>query len=316
MCLLYVPSIVSTRGVYTVLAVPKRPFPKGNGTTLRKSYVTGGPDDTNGRLLRTRRRARLQHRIWEATLGLTPRRTGALAALPQCSASLLARADRGTHRQCPTQCLRPTRPRPRRQRTTPRRRAPRASSSPSPRCVPRSVRSPQQAALTVFRVTSKSFWRSWCRKWVRSIPFAVERECPRAVLNIECRSRTVVSKFFLPKTPPAPAADPASSLASVPQAQVPGQATPVGAANPAATAAAPAWPLGIPLAMHVHLSTSPNGDVFSKKWTSGYRKDQDADLPSLVWTNITFGDWSEKRTADFTVNLPPVRLKQFLVSSK
>ncbi|OJT09062.1 Cleft lip and palate transmembrane protein 1 [Trametes pubescens] len=115
----------------------------------------------------------------------------------------------------------------------------------------------------------------------------------------------VVSKFFTSKTQQPPVADPASSLASVPQAQVPGQATPVGAVNPAATAAAPAWPLGIPLAMHVHLSTSPTGDVFSKKWTSGYRKDQDADLPSLVWTNITFGDWNEKRTADFTVNLPP-----------
>ena len=63
--------------------------------------------------------------------------------------------------------------------------------------------------------------------------------------------------------------------------------------------------------MHVHLSTSPTGDVFSSKWTSGYRKDQDADLPSLVWTNITFGDWNEKRVADFTVNLPTVRL--FLV---
>lgn len=153
---------------------------EGNDTTLRKSYVTAGPDDTHGRLLHTRRRARLRHRIG---LGLTPRRTGALAAPLQCSASLLARADRGTHRQCSTQCLRPTRSRPRRQRTTPRRRAPRASSSPSPRCVPRSVRSPQQAALTVFRAASKLFWRSWCRKWVRSIPFAVERVCPRAVLN-------------------------------------------------------------------------------------------------------------------------------------
>ena len=66
------------------------------------------------------------------------------------------------------------------------------------------------------------------------------------------------------------------------------------------------WPLGIPLAMHVHLSTSPTGDVFSSKWTSGYRQDQDAGLPSLVWNNITFGDWNEKRVADFTVNLPPV----------
>ena len=105
---------------------------------------------------------------------------------------------------------------------------------------------------------------------------------------------------------PPSAADPAASHASVPQAQVPGQ-TPV--ANAVPTAAVPAWPLGIPLAMHVHLSTSPTGDVFSGKWTSGYRKDQDADLPSLVWNNITFGDWNEKRVADFEVNLPEVRAR-------
>ena len=96
----------------------------------------------------------------------------------------------------------------------------------------------------------------------------------------------------------------AGSAGSIPQAQVPGQAA---TANAVPTHAVPAWPLGIPLAMHVHLSTSPTGDVFSSKWTSGYRKDQDAELPSLVWSNITFGDWNEKRVADFTVNLPEVR---------
>ncbi|KAI0722227.1 cleft lip and palate transmembrane 1 [Cerioporus squamosus] len=88
---------------------------------------------------------------------------------------------------------------------------------------------------------------------------------------------------------------------SVPEAQVPGQAA---TANAVPTHAVAAWPLGLPLAMHVHLSTSPTGDVFSSKWTSGYRKDKDAELPSLVWRNITFGDWNEKRVADFTVNLP------------
>ncbi|KAI0368074.1 cleft lip and palate transmembrane 1 [Pilatotrama ljubarskyi] len=111
----------------------------------------------------------------------------------------------------------------------------------------------------------------------------------------------LVSKFLGSKQQ-QPAVDPAASQASVPQAQVPGQA-PV--ANAIPTQAVPAWPLGIPLAMHVHLSTSPTGDVFSKKWTSGYRKDEDAELPSLVWNNITFGDWNEKRVAEFSVNLPP-----------
>ncbi|KAH9900025.1 cleft lip and palate transmembrane 1 [Cubamyces lactineus] len=116
----------------------------------------------------------------------------------------------------------------------------------------------------------------------------------------------LVSKFFSAKQQQPPVA-PTVSQASVPQANVanvPGQ-TPGPAANAIPTQAAPMWPLGIPLAMHVHLSTSPTGDVFSSKWTSGYRQDQDAGLPSLVWNNITFGDWNEKRVADFTVNLPP-----------
>ncbi|KAI9001375.1 cleft lip and palate transmembrane 1 [Trametes punicea] len=112
----------------------------------------------------------------------------------------------------------------------------------------------------------------------------------------------LISRFFSAKQQETPPVDPTASQASVPQAHVPGQ-TP--AANAIPTHAVPAWPLGIPLAMHVHLSTSPTGDVFSSKWTSGYRKDQDADLPSLVWNNITFGDWNEKRVADFTVKIPP-----------
>ncbi|KAI0824729.1 cleft lip and palate transmembrane 1 [Trametes gibbosa] len=113
----------------------------------------------------------------------------------------------------------------------------------------------------------------------------------------------LIGKFLGSKKPQeTPAVAQTTSQASVPQAQVPGQSTPV--ANAVPTAAVPAWPLGIPLAMHVHLSTSPTGDVFSSKWTSGHRKNQDADLPSLVWNNITFGDWNEKRAAEFTVNLP------------
>ncbi|KAJ7639355.1 cleft lip and palate associated transmembrane protein [Roridomyces roridus] len=66
----------------------------------------------------------------------------------------------------------------------------------------------------------------------------------------------------------------------------------------------PAWTLGQPLDMHVHLSTSPNGDVFSPKWTSGYRKDQDEGLPSFVWDNITFGDWNEARVVEYDIKFP------------
>ncbi|KIJ20518.1 hypothetical protein PAXINDRAFT_166540 [Paxillus involutus ATCC 200175] len=66
----------------------------------------------------------------------------------------------------------------------------------------------------------------------------------------------------------------------------------------------PAWQLGQTLSMYVYFSTSPNGDVFSRQWTSGWREDQDKDLPNFVWSNITFGDWNEQRTANFDIALP------------
>ncbi|KAG2073682.1 cleft lip and palate transmembrane 1 [Suillus decipiens] len=56
--------------------------------------------------------------------------------------------------------------------------------------------------------------------------------------------------------------------------------------------------------MHVYFSTSPNGDVFSRQWTSAWREDQDAGLPSFVWENIIFGDWKETRVATYDINLP------------
>lgn len=114
----------------------------------------------------------------------------------------------------------------------------------------------------------------------------------------------LAGKFFGANKPQSPQqGQPATPDATVPQAHV-GEAASTTAANAIPTQAVPAWPLGLPLAMHVHLSTSPTGDVFSSKWTSGYRKDQDQGLPSLVWTNITFGDWSEKRVTEFNVDLP------------
>jgi hypothetical protein len=59
--------------------------------------------------------------------------------------------------------------------------------------------------------------------------------------------------------------------------------------------------------MHVHLSTSPSGDVFSSKWTSAYRKDQEEGLPSFVWQNITLGDYTEARVVEYNISFPPVR---------
>ena len=58
-----------------------------------------------------------------------------------------------------------------------------------------------------------------------------------------------------------------------------------------------AWPFGSKLSMHVHLSTSQNGDVF------GYKES----LPHFVWNDITFGDWNEARVIDLDVDLPKVR---------
>ncbi|KAH9977754.1 cleft lip and palate associated transmembrane protein [Lactifluus volemus] len=58
-----------------------------------------------------------------------------------------------------------------------------------------------------------------------------------------------------------------------------------------------AWPLGISVSLHFHLSTDPNGHVFA-------RNSEDTDLPHFAWHNITFGDWSETRTLDYQIHLP------------
>ncbi|KAF8969373.1 cleft lip and palate associated transmembrane protein [Flammula alnicola] len=72
--------------------------------------------------------------------------------------------------------------------------------------------------------------------------------------------------------------------------------------------AVPYWPLGLSLDMHVYLSTSPKGDVFSK-WTSAYREDRDKDLPHFVWNNITYGDYNDHRIVNFDVKFPDVVLR-------
>ena len=65
------------------------------------------------------------------------------------------------------------------------------------------------------------------------------------------------------------------------------------------TQAFPSWPLGIPLSMHVYLTTNPHGNVFGGPELNT--------LPHFVWKNITFGDWSDSRTVEYEVKLPKVR---------
>ncbi|KAJ3786290.1 cleft lip and palate transmembrane protein 1-domain-containing protein [Lentinula aff. detonsa] len=61
--------------------------------------------------------------------------------------------------------------------------------------------------------------------------------------------------------------------------------------------------------MHVYLSTSPNGDVFSKQWTSGYRKDRDEGLPNFIWKNITYGDYTDSRVVEYDIVFPETVLR-------
>lgn len=58
--------------------------------------------------------------------------------------------------------------------------------------------------------------------------------------------------------------------------------------------------------MHVYLSTSPTGNVFSRQWTKKWKDDDDESLPRFVWENITYGDWNDKRMIDLDVPLPTV----------
>jgi len=108
----------------------------------------------------------------------------------------------------------------------------------------------------------------------------------------------LVGKFFLPSTSPA-----ASK-------QSPGSGT-IGntpETNPwlkPPTEVLPSWPLSLALDMHVYLSTSPRGDVFSKGTVSS-RRDEAAGLPHFVWKDITFGDWSDTRVVNYDIKFPEV----------
>ncbi|KAH7105385.1 cleft lip and palate transmembrane 1 [Auriculariales sp. MPI-PUGE-AT-0066] len=62
-----------------------------------------------------------------------------------------------------------------------------------------------------------------------------------------------------------------------------------------------AWDFGTTIDMHVYVSVSPIGDVF--------RENQDAGLPQFIWSDISFGNWSEHRTEQFEIKLPPSVLR-------
>ncbi|XP_006456744.1 hypothetical protein AGABI2DRAFT_154242 [Agaricus bisporus var. bisporus H97] len=55
--------------------------------------------------------------------------------------------------------------------------------------------------------------------------------------------------------------------------------------------------------MHVYLSTSPRGDVFSKGTLSS-RRDLEAGLPHFVWENITYGNFSDSRVKSYDIKFP------------
>jgi hypothetical protein len=64
----------------------------------------------------------------------------------------------------------------------------------------------------------------------------------------------------------------------------------------------PAWQLGQILSVHVRLSTSPIADVLSAGWA----RKEDEVLPSVVWEDFTFGNWSETRSVFWEVTVPEV----------
>ncbi|KAH9938336.1 cleft lip and palate associated transmembrane protein [Fomitopsis serialis] len=106
----------------------------------------------------------------------------------------------------------------------------------------------------------------------------------------------VATKFFAPKQPDAAAPSTATQDDSHTAQQ--------GSKGVAAQQATPGWSLGIPLAMHVYFSTSPDSaDVFANQWTSD-RGSSKNKLPNFVWDNITYGDFKESRTVDLMLDLP------------
>jgi hypothetical protein len=117
------------------------------------------------------------------------------------------------------------------------------------------------------------------------------------LLELRIKSPLLVTKFFAPTKGPNP-------TPATPSAQTPGGQAQVDPRSQIPQQLIPSWPLEQPLSMHVYLSTSPNGDVFSQQWTSAYRPNEDQNLPNFVWNDIVFGDWKQQYTTDLLVEIP------------
>jgi hypothetical protein len=104
----------------------------------------------------------------------------------------------------------------------------------------------------------------------------------------------LASKLLAPKTVPAESPDATPAHGSGPGLVDPFSLPPAQAYL--------AWPLGIPISLYFHLSTSEQAFALDSA---------DADLPHFAWQNITFGDWNEERMVDYNIHLPEVRDLQF-----
>ena len=119
----------------------------------------------------------------------------------------------------------------------------------------------------------------------------------------------IVGRFLVPSTPPA------TSSAASKQSPSSGIITNTPETNSwlkPPTEALPSWQLNLALDMHVYLSTSPRGDVFSKGAVSS-RRDEAAGLPHFVWKDITFGGWGDTRVVNYDIKFPEVWSFLYLV---
>lgn len=110
----------------------------------------------------------------------------------------------------------------------------------------------------------------------------------------------LIGRFLVPSTPPA------TSSAASKQSPSSGIITNTPETNSwlkPPTEALPSWQLNLALDMHVYLSTSPRGDVFSKGAVSS-RRDEAAGLPHFVWKDITFGGWGDTRVVNYDIKFP------------
>ncbi|KAH8829817.1 cleft lip and palate transmembrane protein 1-domain-containing protein [Flagelloscypha sp. PMI_526] len=59
----------------------------------------------------------------------------------------------------------------------------------------------------------------------------------------------------------------------------------------------PRWSTGQTFDIHIYISDSQDGNIF-------YNPQHTKNLPNFLWSNVTFGDWSESRTVNFDIQFP------------